>query len=109
MDDKEKIIQFEPPQQFDIQRKLHKHYACRHVSLVLDEARRIIKCKNCDLCVEPYDYIERVAKKELNVRLDITHLTDKKKHLLNQVKELEKKRNNLQAQIKRREKKLNLI
>ena len=107
MDEQDNILNFEKnSQQIDIKQKKIKQTLCRHSKTTLDEVRRLVVCSLCNQHIEPYDFIYKIAKREVVMRSNIKQLKHEKADLAGEIERLKKDRNNIKAQINRLNKRL---
>ena len=102
MDDEKNIVKFElKTERFTIKKKTFRETTCRHGHTTINEKRRLVECDACGTCIEPYDYIYMVAKREVSIRYDIKSLLAERAELRRQIERLKKDKHNVKAQINR--------
>jgi len=76
-------------------------YACRHQSVKLNELKRVIECKKCGQVIEPFDFIYKIASKEVTLKNDSKIYKLEILELKKEIEILSKKKESLKRSIKR--------
>lgn len=90
-----KIIQFKPERSFTRKRPDDvKQRLCTHKNILVDEENRMINCQECNIVLDPFDYLLKVCYQDESAFNNHTQL-------LIEVEKLKKKYNNLTKEIQR--------
>jgi hypothetical protein len=96
-----KVVDFTRKQQFKMGDEKISNWRCAHSKSTIDELRRLIVCDNCGQHFEPFDYILKIAEKDIRLRNDIKYLSEQGKQLHEEIQELKRERRNIKSQINR--------
>ncbi|XDF79248.1 hypothetical protein AAFX60_019005 [Aliivibrio fischeri] len=95
------IVDFTRKQQFKIGEKKVSDYQCAHSELTIDEKRRLIVCDNCGQHFDAFDYVMKIAEKEIRIRSNLRYLRGKTKQLSEEIEDKKRELRNIKAQVNR--------
>jgi len=81
---------------------------CSHYRILVDVETRTIECEQCGAIVDPFDFLYRIAKEQLDLderkkilQLDIDKLKQETTDRLVKIEELKKEERNVKARLRR--------
>lgn len=100
IDDSEgEVIQFAPGPEMTIRRG--RTTMCQHRRMILDEDRRMVQCKDCDVYLDPYNVLYLWASRRMRFRHTLEALRAQRRDLVETVEGLRREERNVRARLRR--------
>lgn len=90
----------EPREQVDFLHERSKHL-CLHSRLTVDEAERQVRCRDCNVVIDPFDWMNAIAKRQTQMADNVKTLRMEEKQRRASIEKLIQIERNAKARIRR--------